>query len=530
MGQKLEDSTGKTGKNRRKLGATIPLFSLRTAEDWGIGEIMDLPACATWLATGGFKLLQILPPHELARGETSPYGARTAFGLDPVYVSIGHVPDLDANEIDRALGEDGKKELARVQWLAAVDYDAVRALKTKVLARAADLFRERELEKGTERGKRFEAWRERAKTWEADLSLYVSLREKNDSKGWRDWPQNERDRDAATLEARRRADAPGLFAHEYTQWIADEQWQRARSLVRDAGIELMGDLPFVVGTESADVWQRPAEFQVDASLGAPPDAFTPKGQDWGLPPYRWSEIEKNDFEWLRARVRRAAALYDRFRLDHLIGVFRMYVVRGGDATKGHFEPGNEPEQIARGKRVLGVMVDEARKAGIELIAEDLGVVPDFARAVMRDLDVPGYRVVPWERDFVKHRYREPRDFPERSVASWSTHDTAPINAAWNSMEAWEREGLADLCGIPRDAGPDDVWRGQMRLLMLSGSSLALVLAQEIVGDDARINTPGTVGPQNWTYRFAKTIAEIGSDPRTMERMATLKRLAEEGNR
>ncbi|MGH7327416.1 MAG: 4-alpha-glucanotransferase, partial [Polyangiaceae bacterium] len=463
-------------------------------------------------------------------GETSPYAARTAFGLDPIYVAIDEVEDLDEPEIERTLGDSGRRELERVRWSKTVEYDAVRALKSKVLGRAAAIFREREIARGTERAKKFETWCSGSASWEDDLATYVSLRKKNDTKGWRDWPEKERNRDTSTLEHQMRSDADTIFAHRYAQWNAELQWDNARKRIRDIGVELMGDLPFVVGTESADVWQRPNEFEVDASLGAPPDAFTPVGQDWGLPPYRWSEIEKNDFAWLRARVRRAATLYDRFRLDHLIGVFRMYVVHGGDAQKGKFEPEMEPEQIARGKRVLGVMVEEARKSGIELIAEDLGVVPDFARAVMRDLDVPGYRVIPWERDFVNHRYREPREFAEASVASWSTHDTAPIGAMWKSLEQWERDGLADLCKVSRTANEDDLWRAQMHLLVCARSSLALVLGQEIIGDDARINTPGTVGPQNWTYRFEKTFEEMDRDPRIAHRMTTLRKLAEESGR
>ncbi len=524
------DAPQKEEHRQRKLGATIPLFSLRTAENWGIGEITDLPDCAIWLKTGGFKLLQILPPHELAQGETSPYGARTAFGIDPIYVSVDEIEDLDEPEIERTLGDGGRRELARARASRTVEYDAVRALKSKVLTRAAAIFAEREIAHGTERAKKFQAWCAANASWEDDLATYVSLRKKNDAKGWRDWPEKERNRDTSTLENQMRADEGTIFAHRYAQWNAELQWDNARKRMRDIGIELMGDLPFVVGTESADVWQRPNEFEVDASLGAPPDAFTPKGQDWGLPPYRWSEIEKNDFAWLRARVRRAAMLYDRFRLDHLIGVFRMYVVHGGDAQKGKFEPETEPEQTARGKRVLGVMVEEARKSGIELIAEDLGVVPDFARAVMRDLDVPGYRVIPWERDFVNHRYRDPREFAEASVASWSTHDTAPIGAMWKSLEQWERDGLADLCKVSRTANEGDLWRAQMHLLVNARSSLALVLGQEIIDDDVRINTPGTVGPQNWTYRFGKTFEDMDRDSRIAERMATLRKLAEEGGR
>ncbi|MEO8799058.1 MAG: 4-alpha-glucanotransferase [Polyangiaceae bacterium] len=523
-------NSGSDEKRARKLGATIPLFSLRTARNWGIGEIPDLVGCARWLKTGGFGVLQILPPHELAKGETSPYGARTAFGIDPIFLALEDVPELAGEELEVALGEDGKRELTRVRALPAVDYQAVRALKTKVLAEAFARFEKAELAKGTARAERYRSFVKKVASWEDDLALYVALRHQNDSKSWRDWPESERHRDPATLSAQREMHGNAIEKHRYGQWLASEQWSKARAAVRALGLELMGDLPFVVGTESADVWAHPNEFDWKASLGAPPDAFSPDGQDWGLPPYRWSEMEKDDFAWLRARVRRAAELYDRFRLDHLIGLFRMYVVVGGDPKKGHFEPENEAAQTERGARMLGVMVDEARSAGTELIAEDLGVVPDWVRAVMREKGVPGYRVIPWERDFERNYYRRPQDFPPLSVAAWSTHDTAPINQMWNELQQWERDGLADLIGVPHDANAHDLWRAQMRTLMNAGSSLALVLGQEILGDDRRINTPGTVGPQNWTYRFPQTFDEMGGDPRICDRMTILRDFAAEGGR
>jgi 4-alpha-glucanotransferase len=516
--------------SERRLGATIPLFSLRSPDSWGIGEIADLPACAKWLKTGGFRLLQILPPHELARGENSPYGARTAFGLDPIYIAVRDVPDLDAAEIDRTLGDEGKASLAHVRDAMLVQYDAVRDLKMKVLWRASEIFRERELNRSSERAQRFQKFLGDAAAWENDLALYAAIRETHVAAGWRDWPEKQRDRDAATLARLREEQAGQIFFHSYMQWLAEEQWMKARAEVRALGVELMGDLPFVVGTESADVWQHPDEYEVDASLGAPPDAFTPTGQDWGLPPYRWSALQKNNFDWLRARVRRAAALYDKFRLDHLIGLFRMYVVHGGDAQHGKFEPAEESEQAANGKRNLGVMADEAKKAGVHLIAEDLGVIPEFVHAVMRELHVPGYRVIPWERDFVKHFYRRPEDFPPESVATWSTHDTAPIGAMWKELQQWERDGLSDLIGVARNANEDDVWRAQMRSLCKAGSSLALVLAQEIVGDEARINLPGTVGPHNWAYRLPSTFDALTNDSRVANRMKILAELAQEGGR
>ena len=134
-------------------GITIPLFSVRSRADWGIGQITDLPACASWFATAGQRLIQVLPTHELADGETSPYGALSAFALDPIYIDVERVPELDAGAIARALGDEGQAELARVRSLARVDYRAVRSLKRRALASAFERFRERELGSTTPRAK-----------------------------------------------------------------------------------------------------------------------------------------------------------------------------------------------------------------------------------------------------------------------------------------------------------------------------------------------------------------------------------------
>ena len=130
-----------------------------------------------------------------------------------------------------------------------------------------------------------------------------------------------------------------VLFRQYIQWIADEQWRRARAAAGERGVKLFGDLPFMVDGDSADVWARQSDFDIEASVGVPPDAFSATGQDWGMPAYRWDVIARQDFRWLRDRARRSAALYDGYRVDHLVGFYRTYsrprnggsaVVRAGD--------------------------------------------------------------------------------------------------------------------------------------------------------------------------------------------------------
>ncbi|HEX3346353.1 MAG TPA: 4-alpha-glucanotransferase, partial [Polyangiaceae bacterium] len=301
---------------QRKAGVVLPLFSIRTRRDWGIGQISDLPACAAWVGGAGQRLLQILPPHELSGGETSPYGALTAFGLDPIYVDVDAVEDLDPRAVDEVLGDEGRRTLEKCRAAAAVDYPVVRALKTKALRAAFDRFHAREWSRETPRARRLAAFMRRERAWLDDLALYATLRESHDGWGWSTWPEPQRDRrDGALAEVRLR-EPRRLLEVAYVQWTLHEQWEAARAGMREAGVELMGDLPFVVCSESADVWSHASQFQLHMSLGAPPDAYSADGQDWGLPAYDWRAMGEDDLAWLRARTRHAARLYDRFRLDH----------------------------------------------------------------------------------------------------------------------------------------------------------------------------------------------------------------------
>ena len=261
------------------------------------------------------------------------------------------------------------------------------------------------------------------------------------------------------------------------------------------------------------------------SLGAPPDAFTPEGQDWGLPPYAWAELAQQDHAWLRARAEHASRLYHAFRVDHVVGYFRQYVRKPGKL--GTFDPKDEAEQAAHGRVVLEAMIDAAR--GSEIIAEDLGVIPPFARKTLTELRLPGYKVLPWEKD-EKEALLSPATFPELSVATWSTHDTAPLKAWWPELPLADRTGLLALAKLEADMPWEKLEEGLLRLLFSAASQLALVLAPEVLGETARINTPGIVGQENWTYRLPRSLEALTADADVRARMARFRGLLADAKR
>jgi 4-alpha-glucanotransferase len=517
----------------RSSGVVLPLFSIRTRRDWGIGQITDLPVCAAWIRRAGQRLLQVLPPHELSVGETSPYGALTAFGLDPIYLDVEAVPDLDSRARAEVLGREGDAVLARLRASSRVDYREVRALKTRVLRAAFDRFFESEWARRGPRAQKLSEFIAKEGVWLDDLALYTALREARGGSSWTTWSEDQRERRPSAMQKVRADHGRRIVEVAYIQWLLSEQWNAAHAQMRDLGVELMGDIPFIVGTESADVWSHAAQFQLNVSLGAPPDDYSAEGQDWGLPAYDWLAMEADNLGWIRARARRAAQLYDRFRLDHVVGYFRQWVRSKTGPGRGRFDPDGPDAQQARGLRVLGATLqatseDPASVGPPRAIAEDLGVIPPFVHDVLRRLEMPGYRVLPWQKD--RSLFRDPRAFPASSVASWSTHDTAPIDAWWDEFPEDERLQLSARARIPAGASPEARSLALLGDLFQTSSDLTLVLAQELLGSRERINVPGTVGSHNWTWRLPAPIEDLQADRRVDARLDAIRVLVDASGR
>jgi 4-alpha-glucanotransferase len=518
----------KVWSRRRVSGVTIPLFSLRTERSWGIGEIGDLPEMASFLAEAGFSLIQLLPLNPISGGETSPYAALSAFGIDPIFISLADVPDLHPADRGAALGgADGLRLLEKARGAAGVDYATIRELKQRALRFAFEKFIEGDVKRHGLRAAAFNAFVEQHKEWLRDYALFRALKDSFGGKAWWDWSEPLAKRDEKVLEEARSRLEKEVFFHEYQQYLAHGQWGEACSKARARGVEVMGDLPFMVGRDSADVWANQGEFRLDTSVGVPADQFDPDGQDWGLPPYAWSVMTKNDFVWLRRRASYTGVLYDRFRIDHLVGFYRTYMRpwddrrnEEGKLVKGVFDPAEEKDQIEHGKRVISAMIEAASARGGALVAEDLGTVPAFVRASLTQLGVPGYKVLIWEKDYtVKENppFIDPLEYPEISVGCFGTHDTAPVTVWWEGLKEEERAavkaipGIADQAADLGEAFTPAVHGALLDLIHSSGSELVLLLVQDLLGSRERINTPGTVGEQNWTYRLPASIAELRQD-------------------
>ena len=216
-----------------------------------------------------------------------------------------------------------------------------------------------------------------------------------------------------------------------------------------------------------------------------------------------------------------AALFDGIRVDHLVGLFRTY----GRPAAGDpfFNPSNQPDQIAQGETLLRILIE----SGATIIAEDLGVVPDFVRESLARLGVPGCKVMRWERDWhaPDQPFRDPREYPPHSAAMTGTHDTETLAGWWQHASSEER--AAALTALPAEAGhldPATPWHDTLRDAFLSsaygsGSDELFVPVQDVFGWTDRINVPGTIGDRNWTWRLPWPVDALAHVPEAVARAA-----------
>ncbi|MEI6669057.1 MAG: 4-alpha-glucanotransferase [Acidobacteriota bacterium] len=521
--------TGGGTSGRRLAGLLVPLFSCRSTRGWGIGEFADLPILAAWMREAGLRLLQLLPLNEMAAGQRSPYSATSAMALDPIYISVDAVPDFQALGGEGALDARDRQTLAHLRSVCGVDYVGVREIKTAVLRASFRRFVDKEWLARSDRARDFGRFADQQRWWLDDYAVFRALHHTTGGGAWQDWPAGIRDRDPEALARVRRELEDEVLFRQYVQWIAHGQWLDARAAAH--GVRLYGDFPFGVAADSADAWANQELFSFDSTIGAPPDAFSDEGQNWRLPMYRWDLMAAGQFEWFARRARRVADLFDGFRVDHLVGLFRTWAFPVDDRPP-HFVPADQVAQDRQGRAVLSTLL----ATGADVVAEDLGTIPDFVRAALRALDVPGYRVLRWERewDTKGQPFRDPRAYPACSLATSGTHDTETLAAWWNASDAIERTAALAATGVAT-LGADaaflpDVLDCLLETLFASGSDLLVLPIQDVFGWTDRVNVPGLVDDINWTWTLPWAVDQFAAQPEARSRSAVLKTLSIRHNR
>jgi len=554
---------------KRQAGIMIPAFSPRREGDLGIGDTQALHEWVNWAADHGVSFIQLLPINENGPDE-SPYSAISSAALDPIYLTLDppRLPWLDEADVTHA-----RERLGDALHAPLVNYPIVREVKRTLLELAWSKFDGA----GAALKKEFKTFHKQERDWLDDYCLFRFLMERHgESLSWDQWPTScstprkareyvasLRSKDAATVDYRL-----GFFG--FVQWICHRQWRALRQHADQRGVKLMGDVPIGVSWHSCDVFFHRDEFHLDWCGGSPPEGqsdpfFQQWGQNWGIPLYRWDHMESNGFKWWRMRIERLTGIFRMFRLDHILGFYRIYAfpwrpernhefiglpaekaaeMNGGHLPRWFLRPDDTVENQAAnrddGDTRLRAVLDAAE--GAEVIAEDLGWVPPYVRPHLADLNIAGFRIPHWDCNEFGHP-TPGNCFPENSFATFSTHDHDPINGIWNGClnairqhqqwpnehSEWQSHGahntlriLSEFAGIPIPVGgpwppfTEGVRLRLIKALFASNSRYASLMVTELFGLDVRINRPGTNHPDNWCFRLPWTLREIGADPAMQE--------------
>lgn len=508
--------------DQKVAGVMIPLFSIRTKQNFGSGEILDLIPFVDWMTIHHLRVLQILPIYETAPDETSPYQALSSFAIDPAYLSVSGEQDFQDNaDIEDCLAsETMRHDLAEWQSRDRVDLKPIRTLKYQLLKLAFFKFKHEEWDQKTPQAQAFQEFIDEKSVWLNDYALFWQLKRKHQWAHWCTWPPPFQHRDPEALDTFEEEAAEDILFIKYVQWILSSQWSAVSAHAKAHHINIMGDLPFLVSQDSADVWCRQERFHRHLSVGAPPDDFSSTGQDWGLPLFNWDIMQAQNLEWWRLRIREAAKTYAMIRLDHVVGFFRVWVI-----SKEHppsFDPPHEHDQIERGKALLSAILQEAGEC--IPIAEDLGCIPDFVRYILSEFQIPGHKILRWEKQ--GEVYIHPRDYPKLSLATTGTHDTSSLLIWWHDLSLQERQNVLGLLNAPANLSsvsplPDLLHHKIIDLLLESASLLVIFPIQDLLLEEARINTPATVGPHNWCYRLPVDLSALDHTSPYQERLLYL---------
>jgi 4-alpha-glucanotransferase len=564
----------KLSPNQSLAGILEPVFAIRTEEDLGIGDTDGVRQMIDWCHRHGLNILQTLPINETS-DDNSPYNAISSLAIDPstLAVSPEFLPDLSPAKFKYLTRLADLDELRK----GNVHYPQVKALKRKLLQVAFDSFVKRHFERGTERGAEFRAFMAENADWLSDYALFRVLMEENGNlPTWDRWlPEHQTPRRAHTWllsqpEKRRRELMSQQLFFMYVQWVAFSQWQALKNYGAEKRVFLMGDIPFGVGRFSADVWANRTIFDLDWSGGAPPekvfkvDAFTEKwGQNWGIPNYRWDEMRRRDFDWWRTRVGNIQKAFHLYRIDHALGFFRIYSFPWTPDRNGEFLPLTEKEAAVKtggrlpgfkqypddtpehkaanqqqGEELLRMVLEGSGDTSV--VAEDLGVVPDYVPTTLQKLEIPGFRIPSLFRE-LDGSYSDPADYPRLSLAQPATHDHPPLAAAWADM--WnnidrginvednkrELQRVMQFVGMDGEEPPREflgrVHEAYLRAIVQSNSWLAVVMITDVYGEATRFNTPGAVSLDNWSVRQDYTVKELDKNVALHARASMYSRLA-----
>lgn len=500
-------------------GINIYLPALHSALSGGIGEFLDLLPMIDWCKRLGWDVIQLLPLNHSDQ-DPSPYNATSSCAINFIHLSLHALPYLDQlpEQKDKI---ESLRELTKSQRFS---YEKVLTQKLVWLHTYFESVGEQFLSQPE--FQRFMI----DHPWVEPYALFRSLKDNLNNLPWAAWtselkpPSPEEYQRLIALYHNR------VSFYSVLQYLCYEQLKSVHEYACSRKIFLMGDIPILLNPDSADVWYHPEYFDINLAAGAPPDAYNEEGQYWGFPLFRWDVMRKDNFSWWKQRLNYAAHFFDLYRLDHVIGFFRIWTIPLGHLSKeGYFIPQEESLWEEQGRELLKMLVTTAPMLPI---AEDLGTVPPIVRPILEEMGICGTKVMRWMREWEQEKQFIPLEsYPPISLTCLSTHDSSTLQQWWTESP---EEAAAFAASKQWTYTPQLTPEHRQTILKDSHQTASLFhinLLQEYLAlfpelvwpdpNDERINVPGKVLPTNWTYRFRPAVEEITSHSGLAEFMVSL---------
>jgi len=398
---------------KKRAGILIPLFTTHSKNSFGIGDLGDLKLIVDWAKSTANSIIQLLPMNEVGP-LFCPYDALSSFALEPAYICLTDFPSLKE-----------KKFTPNTNDNFYVDY----AVKEEKLRLLWEVYLLQDLSEEVA----FEDFQKENAYWLLDFALFKVLKDFYEGKPWYDWEEQFRHRDREALQEFWQDNIEKVTFQMWLQWVIFKQFKSAQDYARQNGVFLKGDLPVLVSRDSADVWAHLDFFKLEFAAGAPPDMYCAKGQRWGMPTYNWQNIAKDSYLYIKEKLKYAERFYNILRIDHVVGLFRIWSIPYSDAQEnqglnGVFDPLDENLWAEHGGKILSILVKNTKML---LCAEDLGVIPKCCTDTLLEFGIPGNDVQRWVKDWnVRHDFLAPDEYRQLSVAMLSTHDTTNWKAWW----------------------------------------------------------------------------------------------------
>ncbi len=471
--------------DQRSAGILLHVTSLPGPH--GIGDFgPDAYRFVDWLQSTGQRVWQWLPTNPIGPGN-SPYQSVSAFAGSPLMVALE--PLIEAGWLQAPTLPEGGFDAHRVDFGHIIGWR-----QTQLRSAYAGFVAKKDAGEHTA----FAQWATQQTDWLDDYTLFMALETAHHGAPWWQWPAPLCSRDAAALNDARKQHANEIGFWSFVQWCFDTQSHVLKQYANSCGVAIMGDLPIFIAHHSADCWSRPDLYMLDDAhqptsvAGCPPDAMAPTGQRWGNPLYRWDLMAKEDFAWWTARLRRALSQADVFRIDHFRGFAGYYDIPAScpTAEEGEWKPGPGKALFEAIERVLGPL---------PIIAEDLGLITDDVIELRDSCGFPGMKILQFGFGNDATDLFLPHNWGRNFVAYTGTHDNHTVRGWWDTANEHERA----YAGSYLPAHQHDAHWAMIRACCNSVANMAVCQLQDVLGLglEHRMNTPGTVGDHNWTWRF-----------------------------